>query len=237
MTRLADALLVIHIATGFLALVAGAGAMVTRKGQRPHLWSGQVYFWGMAVVTATALPLAVLRSNVFLFAVAILSFYLAFSGYRVVARRRAGALGRPARLDWAGMACVLLAGAGLLAYGAWVGDVVALTFGGVASLLGARDLLVFRRIVRGAESAVSAGTARSTDSAESVGSARSAEGGEWWATHMRAMLGAYIATFTAFAVTNALFLPAPVRWLAPTVVGSFGIAIWVGRYRRAGMWS
>lgn len=218
MTSLAEVLLVIHIAAGFAALVAGAGAMVTRKGQRYHLRSERIYFWGMAVVTATALPLAILRSNIFLFAVAILSFYLAFTGYRVVVRRRAGALGRPAALDWAGTWTVLLASAGLLVYGGWArgGDVTALVFGGVAGLLGVRDLLVLRR---------------------SAGAGGAAASGEWWAAHMRSMLGAYIATFTAFAVTNAVFLPAPVRWLAPTVVGSIGIAVWVARYRRAGVWS
>jgi hypothetical protein len=108
--------------------------------------------------------------------------------------------------------CVLLASVGLLAYGIGPGggDVTALVFGGVAGLLGVRDLQVLRR-------------------------SRAATGpGEWWATHMRSMLGAYIATFTAFAVTNATFLPPLVRWLAPTVAGSIGIAIWVERYRGEG---
>lgn len=218
MTGVADVLLVVHITAGFTALVAGVWAMVARKGQRHHLRSGRIYFWGMAVVTATALPLAVLSSNIFLFAVAILSFYLAFSGYRVVVRRRAGALGRPTPLDWVGTSCVLLASVGLLVYGGWIrgGNVTPLVFGGVAGLFGLRDLLALGK---------------------SAGSGGSGGSGEWWAAHMRAMLGAYIATFTAFAVTNAIFLPAPVRWLAPTVVGSIGIAVWIGRYRRAGVWS
>jgi uncharacterized membrane protein len=210
MTELARVLLSLHIAAGFTALVAGAGAMLTRKGERYHLRSGRIYFWGMAVVAATALPLAILGSNIFLFAVAILSFYLAFSGYRVVIRLRRGALGRAAPLDWVAASCVLLASAGLLAYGIGPGggDPTALVFGGVAGILGIRDLRALRvkRVV--------------------------GESGEWWVTHMRAMLGAYIATFTAFAVTNATFLPPLVRWLAPTVVGSIGIAVWVGRYRK-----
>jgi uncharacterized membrane protein len=212
MTPLAKALLSLHIAAGFMALVAGAGAMLTRKGERHHLRNGKIYFWGMAVVAATALPLAVLGSDIFLFAVAILSFYLAFSGYRVVVRMRRGMLGRPAPLDWIATSCVLLASVGLLAYGIGPGggDVTALVFGGVAGLLGVWDLRVLGR------SRVAAGP------------------GEWWATHMRSMLGAYIATFTAFAVANATFLPPLVRWLAPTVAGSIGIAIWVERYRREG---
>jgi uncharacterized membrane protein len=117
MTQLAKVLLSLHIAGGFTALVAGARAMLTRKGERYHLRSGRIYFWGMAVVAATALPLAILGSNIFLLAVAILSFYLAFSGYRVIVRLRRGALGRPAPLDWVATSGVLLAGAGLLAYG------------------------------------------------------------------------------------------------------------------------
>lgn len=46
------------------------------------------------------------------------------------------------------------------------------------------------------------------------------------------MPSAYIATVSAFSVVNFTFLPAVVRWLWPTVVGSLGIAAWVAYYRR-----
>jgi hypothetical protein len=46
------------------------------------------------------------------------------------------------------------------------------------------------------------------------------------------MLAAYLATVTAFSVVNLTFLPDTVRWIWPTVLGSAGIIIWTGYYRR-----
>ena len=210
MTTFLSGLLFLHVAAGFTALLAGFVALLTRKGQRYHLWSGRVYFWSMALVASSALPLAVLRPNVFLFAVAIFSFYLAFTGYRVVIRRRRGQLGRATWLDRTAIACLLLASTGLLLYGFGPGngDIAAIVFGGIGGLLGIRDLRGFSR------------------------APASGEVGEWWRTHMIGMLGAYIATFTAFVVTNATFLPVLVRWLGPTLLGSIGIMVWLRRYRR-----
>ncbi len=43
--------------------------------------------------------------------------------------------------------------------------------------------------------------------------------------HLGNMMGAYIASFTAFLVVNEV-LPPLVGWLGPTVLGSFYIAYW-----------
>ena len=45
------------------------------------------------------------------------------------------------------------------------------------------------------------------------------------------MLSAYIATFTAFAVTN-VNLPEVLVWIVPTVVGSTGISLTITHYKR-----
>jgi hypothetical protein len=46
------------------------------------------------------------------------------------------------------------------------------------------------------------------------------------------MVGAYIATVSAFSVVNFTFLPPMVRWLWPTAVGVPLIFIWIRSYRR-----
>ncbi len=55
----------------------------------------------------------------------------------------------------------------------------------------------------------------------------------WWFAHMNGMLGGCIAAVTAFFVTNAgsLHLPQLVAWLAPSVIGSIGTAIWTRYYQ------
>jgi hypothetical protein len=61
--------------------------------------------------------------------------------------------------------------------------------------------------------------------------ARGAERGTWFFRHIIGMFSAYIATFTAFAVTNLEFLPPVVLWLLPSVVGSLGISLTVRHYK------
>ena len=75
---------------GFVALFAGVGALATEKGGLRHRRLGRVYVYGMAVVSGTALGLLAIDQSVarvFLGLVAVVSFYFAFSGYRVLSRK------------------------------------------------------------------------------------------------------------------------------------------------------
>lgn len=199
-----------HIATGTVALVVAPGAMLTQKGGWWHRRWGQVYFWSMAVVAGTALVMSMMRSSLFLGFVAVFSFYLAFTGVRALRRKAPGA--RATRWDWGAAVLALLGGGGLLAYGTWIlaagrsFGIVALVFGGIGGGLAGRDLWRFW---------VPPEASRA-----------------WFFTHLTRMPSAYIATVSAFSVVNFTFLPAVVRWLWPTVVGSLGIAAWVAYYRR-----
>ena len=78
----------IHISAGMLALVLAPLAMLTVKGGRAHRRWGTIYFWSMAVVASTAVVLALWRPQIFLALLAVFSFYLAFTGYRVLSRKR-----------------------------------------------------------------------------------------------------------------------------------------------------
>ena len=109
-----DILLPIHIAAGFCSLLAAFGAIFTAKGQTWHVRSGRVFFWGMVIIFVTALPMTLLRPNLFLFLVAIFSFHQALTGWRT-ARNRTG---RPAWIDWAAAGVMTAAGAGMLVFGA-----------------------------------------------------------------------------------------------------------------------
>ena len=57
MTTVEEVTLWVHVATGFLALAAGAGALATEKGGRRHRRFGRTYVYSMAVVSGTALVL------------------------------------------------------------------------------------------------------------------------------------------------------------------------------------
>src|SRR5207302_962779 len=81
-------LLSIHIAAGFTTLATALVAAVTRKGERAHVYAGRVFVLGMGIVFLTALPMTLIKPNLFLFLTAVFSFYLALTGW-LRARNRA----------------------------------------------------------------------------------------------------------------------------------------------------
>ncbi|MFC6952424.1 hypothetical protein [Halorubellus litoreus] len=162
----------------------------------------------MAVVPVTALELLAFEQSllrIFLGFVAVFSFYFAFSGYRVLSRKRT--IDTPGTVDWVATGLFGASGVGLLAMGAWFltsGNqfgLVMLVFGGIALTTTVGDVRQFR--------------------------ATDLDPRTWFFEHLNRMGGAYIATVTAVVATNARELPGvplPVIWLLPAVIG--GAAIW-----------
>jgi hypothetical protein len=74
----------IHVAMGIVCVVAGIGAMLSRKGRGRHSRFGTVYFWFLLGVFLTATALAVVRwgEDYHLFVLGALSF-----GAALVARQ------------------------------------------------------------------------------------------------------------------------------------------------------
>ena len=89
-------LLPIHILAGTIALLCAALAVSSEKGKRLHVLAGRTYFWGMVTIFSTAIPMSIISSNIFLFLIAIFSFYLAFAGMRFARNRK----GVATILDW-----------------------------------------------------------------------------------------------------------------------------------------
>jgi hypothetical protein len=220
MDAVIDGMRWIHIGAGMVALFVAPGAMLTTKGGRAHRRWGKLYFWSMLVVALTAFLLAIWRPTLFLALLALFSFYMAFSGYRSLYRKRP-AQGETAKaLDWTAAIITLIASAGMIGLGFLGGaalttraaipqrsGVVPIVFGTLGVVLALNDLRKFFR--------------------------PPTETGAWWFSHMSGMLGSYIATVTAFSAVNFTFLPIPARWLWATVVGVPGIIIWISYYRRS----
>jgi len=103
-------------------------------------------FAATVAIFLTAIPLAIANNNLFLFLIAIFSFYLAFAGWRF-ARNVSG---RPAAIDLLGGLLMLSSGLGMWALALifyHTGDmqyVVLLLFGFIALALGITDLLSFQ---------------------------------------------------------------------------------------------
>jgi uncharacterized membrane protein len=198
----------IHIVFGAVALFIAPLAMITVKGGLWHRRWGKIYFWAMAAVALTATIMCWLRTGLFLFLIAILSFYLSLSGYRVL--RQKNAANKPDWVDWTLTAVMILAGVGMIVLGLLSenseGRAVKIAFGLIGCYLGAMDVARFRK--------------------------KTPEKRAWMMQHMTRFVGAYIATVTAFAVVNFTVLPPVARWLSPTVIGVAGITLWRKRYAK-----
>lgn len=197
-----ELLLGIHIIGGSIALLSAAAAVVTKKGGKQHRRFGKWYTAGMLCIFLTAVPLALLTNNVFLFLIALFSFYLVFSGFRF-ARNKSGV---PHVQDWIAVTTILLSGVGMAALSfmllrqgnsQWVTLIV---FSLIAGGLGISDVMTLRN--------------------------RNATGKQRIARHLTNMLAGTIATVTAVLVTNVTTEPAWVAWLAPTVVITPVIFYW-----------
>ena len=187
-----EILLSIHIASGSISLFSAALAISSEKGKKIHVLSGKSYFWGMVLIFLTAIPMSIINSNVFLFLIAIFSFYLAFSGMRF-ARNKSGV---PARVDLIAVNFMFLSGAGMwiLAIIFFINNdsqfITLIVFGFLALSLGYGDFRTFKN--------------------------ETAKGKERIAKHLTNMMGGTIAVVTAVLVVNPPTDPEWVWWILPT---------------------
>ena len=189
-----DILLIIHISAGAIALLSAALAVSSAKGKKRHILSGRTYFWSMVAIFLTAIPMSIINSNIFLFLIAIFSFYLAFSGMRFTKNRQ----GVATSIDWIAVSVMILTGLGM-----WALAVIYFTnnnsqyitlfvFGFIAIALGYEDY-------------------KSHKNKTAIGTVRIAK-------HLTNMMGGTIAVITAVLVVNVNIEPVWIWWLLPTVV-------------------
>jgi uncharacterized membrane protein len=79
-----------HISGGTVGLMAGTVALLTRKGGRLHRLSGNIFFVAMLVMTGIGAVVAPFIPDRVSSVAGFMSFYLIFSGWLTVRRRREG---------------------------------------------------------------------------------------------------------------------------------------------------
>ncbi|HCL06556.1 MAG TPA: hypothetical protein DHW64_11605 [Chitinophagaceae bacterium] len=214
MDQLFSILLMLHIAGGGAGLIAGTIAASVKKGSKPHLLAGIVFFWGMLTASLSALALSWLpgHENLFLFAVGGFTLYMILTGYRIVILKRrfkSTPLNIPA-FDYVitifGLAfavfLLIQSVKGLL--NGYIFSMVPGVFGGICMsyvLLDAK-LLMGRTTVKAT----------------------------WMYSHIVRMMGAMIASYTAFLVVNVQIDMQWILWLLPSVIGAIFIGFFTRKY-------
>ena len=187
-------LLFTHIIAGSISLTAAALAVLSTKGKKLHILSGRTYFWGMAIIFLTAIPMSIISVNIFLFLVAIFSFYLAFVGMRFARNRK----GIANFFDWVAIGLMVLSGVIMLflATNYFINNnsqyITLAVFGLIAISLGYTDFSNYRK--------------------------KYAIGKQRIARHLTNMLAGTIAVITAVLVTNIHIEPVFILWILPTIV-------------------
>jgi hypothetical protein len=202
----------LHVICGTFVLVVAPAALVVRKGGRWHRRWGTAFMLAMSVVLFTAGFMWQPKGHIFLFALALVSGYLVFNGYRILARRRrprADALDDGIDVAAAGMTVV--AGLWLIAIAASAGTDLMRSLAPIMAGLGVVAIAFALNDVRG------------------VFGPRSRVGP--LIAHFSAMIAAYISAVTAFIVINAHGVPMELRWLVPIGIGTLVITGYSLPYR------
>lgn len=191
--------LFLHALSGGISLIAGLFAIFSKKGQKIHLKSGLIYYWSMMAVVITGLILGTYRSNIFILTIAVFSFYMVFTGRRILGNKKEV---RALLLDWTATLVCLSIGLFMLYLGIF--NAFRIGFAGAVPML-----LVF-------------GFFLSWMCIEDVKLMRSKQfkKGAYLIKHISRMGGSYIATSTAFLVVNIDLQPQWIIWLLPTVIGT-----------------
>ncbi|PWL27093.1 MAG: hypothetical protein DCO96_12190 [Fluviicola sp. XM-24bin1] len=206
METIANILLIVHVASGMTCLGAGIMAIATKKGGKLHAISGKSYFIAMFTVIGTALALAFFRYNLFLLLIASFSFYMTWAGVRSVHNKSLKA----SVLDW--------------------------IFLGTAIVTAASMILTFNIVLIVFGSLLTVNIIQETTTFFQARKAQLEKTNKWLIRHIGMMLGSFIATTTAFLVTNVQdFDPAWLPWLAPTIVGSPLIAYYTRKTIKNGI--
>ena len=189
-----EILLPIHVLAGITSLLCAALAVSSEKGKKLHVLSGRTYFLGMVTIFLTAIPMSIISNNIFLFLIAIFSFYLAFAGMRFAKNRK----GAATILDWIAICLMIFSGIGMWILAAIyflnsnTQSIVLLVFGFLSITLSNADFNSYKK--------------------------NSATGKERISRHLTNMMGGTIAVITAVLVVNPPFEPEWVWWVLPTVM-------------------
>jgi uncharacterized membrane protein len=219
MKTIVTSLLIIHVATGCIALLVGLIPMFAQKANRLHKRAGMVFVYCMCSVAVTALLLCLLQPfkmmRLFLTGIAVFSFYLTMTGWRATKQKKSG----PTAADRVLTYVTLAVSAAMTGFGVYLLMVRGVSFFPI--------LFTFFGVLTGVFARKDA--RQFGQPAEKMG---------WFFQHLTRMGGAYIATFTAALVTNLdRVLPSnspewvmTVSWIAPSVVGGMLIARTVSYY-------
>lgn len=218
----------IHIIAGSLALISGFIPLVTRKGGATHRRWGQLYFWSMLVVFITAQTIHIFfRFVPLIFFAANMTFFQAYTGYRVLEYKSSKGGRQRWFLNWS------------MALGAMLSGIAWIWWS--SSPLWSPELAVRirgPRLMSGSIMGIWLGLYTCYWAVvDMVRFLKKDKHKQWWRFHhLSAMVNSYGSLLVAFTGVNSYrFIPTEYAWLLWVILGfGFGIGafVWNQYYRR-----
>jgi uncharacterized membrane protein len=192
-------ILLIHVAFGFTSLASGIAAMVFRKGSKQHNQSGKIFYWSMLGIGVTAFLVAIPKANMFLLMVGGFSTYMTLTGFRMLQWRRSKTptyLPKDRIYLFVGLLTLIIPALYFTSMG-WS------RIGGFSLVFGVFGCILISMLL-----------------GDFIGRKQLFMRPKGWflSMHISRMMGAFIATFTAFLLINWQTNPVYIAWLLPTLV-------------------
>ncbi len=193
----------IHAFFGAIGLLAGSLSFLFKKGSKLHKKSGRWFTIGMLVSAGLSVPIASMpgHENPFLVMIGLFTIYMVIVGNRALRFKKRKTSAN--KIDWGisgfmALISVLMLAAGLFKSGEIA--VLFLFFGAIGLVLCLMDFNFLRNPHRTKTS--------------------------WLVQHIGKIVGAYIASVTAFLVAGT-HLSGLAVWILPSVIGNTAIIYWI----------
>lgn len=197
-------LIYIHAFFGGIGLITGIGSVIAKKGSKPHKRMGKLFSIGMISSSLISIPISWMpnHENLFLFLIGLFTIYLVLAGNRALKFK---AKGKANWIDKIISGSMLIFSAAMIligSYGVLNGislSVLYLFFGAFGLFLTIKDFQFYNSSTKPKNA--------------------------WLIAHIGKMIGALIASITAFIIAG-LGIGNLIAWTLPTIIGTLYIIYW-----------
>ncbi|WP_051907872.1 hypothetical protein [Flavimarina sp. Hel_I_48] len=200
----------VHAFFGGIGLIAGTISFLVKKGSKSHLLAGKWFSIGMIISSLISIPVAWIpgHKNMFLFLIALFTIYLVLAGNRALTfkpifKKTSATLIDKLISGSMMLFAMVMIGVGILGLIQDGQNAVLFLFFGLFGLgFAIKDFRFYKN--------------------------PAADTSKWLVNHLARIIGAYIASITAFMVAGLNF-DNLAAWMLPTLIGTGAIIYWTRR--------
>ncbi len=196
----------IHAFFGGIGLIAGLGSVIVKKGKYSHLKLGRIFSYSMIISSLISLIIARMpnHKNLFLFLIGVFTIYLVLAGNQALtfknkSKENASLTDKLISGIMMGASILMIAIGTIGIFQEIDNSVLFLFFGGFGAFLTIKDFMLFKSFKKNKKF--------------------------WLKNHLGRMIGALIASITAFIVAG-LNIGTIFFWITPSIIGTAYIFYW-----------